>query len=103
MSSRQPDRRPSRALVFRVPNNRSESPLPLPLGLLAGVGAAFFIFPLLGLLVRMPWASAWLKLTSPTALQALRLSLLASLSATALAIALGVPLAWVYARVSFPG
>ena len=88
---------------MRVPNSRSASPLPLPLGLLAAVGAAFFILPLLGLLLRTPWGSAWLKLTSPTALQALRLSLIASLSATALAIALGVPLAWVYARVSFPG
>jgi len=90
-------------LALRAPNRRSESPLPLPLGLLAGVGAAFFILPLLGLLLRTPWGSAWLKLTSPIALQALRLSLIASLSATALAIALGVPLAWVYARVSFPG
>jgi len=42
-------------------------------------------------------------LTSPEAVTALRLSLLASLSATAIAIVLGVPLAWMYARVAFPG
>ena len=71
--------------------------------LLAALGAAFFVLPLAGLLVRAPWGSAWVLLTSPEAVTALRLSLLASLSATAIAIVLGVPLAWMYARVAFPG
>lgn len=70
---------------------------------LAAAGAAFFIIPLVGLLLRTPWGSAWRLLTSPEAVAALRLSLLASLSATAIALLLGVPLAWIYARVSFPG
>src|SRR5438105_6878544 len=71
--------------------------------LLAAVGAAFFVLPLAGLLVRTPWASAWQLLASSEAITALRLSLLASLSATAIAVVLGVPLAWVFARIPFPG
>jgi len=71
--------------------------------LLAGVGAAFFVLPLAGLLVRTPWGSAWQLLTSTEAITALRLSLLASLSATAIAIVFGVPLAWIFARLAFPG
>jgi molybdate transport system permease protein len=76
---------------------------PLGIGLLAAVGAAFFIVPLIGLLVRTPWGDAVKSLTAPETLEALRLSLEASLSATAVALALGVPLAWVYARIDFPG
>jgi molybdate transport system permease protein len=76
---------------------------PLIVGLLAAVGAAFFIVPLAGLIVRTPWADAWSSLSSPDTLVALRLSLEASLASTALALLLGVPLAWVYARVEFPG
>ena len=36
-------------------------------------------------------------------LDALRLSLVTSLAATAISVALGVPLAWVLARIEFPG
>jgi molybdate transport system permease protein len=83
--------------------NRRPQPAPPLLVVLAGVGAAFFALPLLGLLFRTPWGSAWQLLTAPEALTALRLSLVASVTATALAILLGVPLAWLYARIDFPG
>jgi molybdate transport system permease protein len=76
---------------------------PLAFTVLAALGIAFFLLPLLGLLLRAPWADAAALLTSTESLTALRLSLLASLSATAIAIALGVPLAWIFARVAFPG
>ena len=76
---------------------------PLPIGILATAGALFFIVPMLGLVLRTPWTEAPRALTSPDTLDALRLSLIASLSSTALAIVLGVPLAWVYARLEFPG
>ncbi len=76
---------------------------PLPIAILAVAGALFFILPLAGLILRTPWGDAVAALTSADTLQALRLSLIASLSATGLAIVLGVPLAWVYARVDFPG
>jgi molybdate transport system permease protein len=70
---------------------------------LAAAAAAFFVLPLLGLLARTPWSSAWELLTSSEAITALQLSLLASLSATAVALVLGVPLAWTFARLDFPG
>ena len=76
---------------------------PLAIAVLAAIGAAFFIVPLVGLIVRTPWRDAVSSLTSPDTLEALRLSLEASLSATALALVLGVPLAWIYARIDFPG
>ena len=75
----------------------------LPIGILATAGALFFIVPLAGLILKTPWADAPRALASADTLEALRLSLVASLSSTALAIVLGVPLAWVYARVDFPG
>jgi molybdate transport system permease protein len=67
------------------------------------VGAALFILPLVGLVVRAPWAQAVKELTAPESLDALRLSLVCSLSATLIAVVLGVPLAWVQARLDFPG
>ena len=76
---------------------------PLVIGVLAAIGAAFFIVPLVGLVVRTPWGDALSAISSPGTVEALRLSLVASLSSTALALVLGVPLAWVYARIDFPG
>lgn len=70
---------------------------------LAILGVAFFILPLLGLLLRAPWRDAARSLMEPETLQALRLSVVASLSATGIALVLGVPMAWIYARVEFPG
>lgn len=77
--------------------------VPVAVIALATVGVAFFILPLLGLLLRAPWRDAVRSLTEPETLQALRLSLVASLSATGIALLLGVPMAWIYARVEFPG
>ncbi len=77
--------------------------VPVVVGVLAALGAAFFVLPLVGLIARTPWQDAVAQLTAPETLEALRLSLVASLSATAMALLLGVPLAWVYARIEFPG
>jgi len=75
-----------------------------PLVVIAAIVAmAFFVVPLLGLLQRAPWSNLWSDLTTPEARDALRLSLVCSLWATALATLFGVPLAWVLARVEFPG
>ncbi len=76
---------------------------PVWIGALAALGAAFFIVPLVGLVARTPWGDAARSLASADTLEALKLSLIASLSATSVALVLGVPLAWVYARVDFPG
>jgi len=77
--------------------------VPIIVVLPAALAAAFFIVPLVGLIVRSPWGDALTALSAPETLEALKLSLIASLSATAVALVLGVPLAWVYARVAFPG
>jgi molybdate transport system permease protein len=69
----------------------------------AAVGALLFALPLAGLMWRAPWSAAWGELRSGPARDALRLSLVTSLAATAVALALGVPLAWVQARVDYPG
>jgi molybdate transport system permease protein len=77
--------------------------LPWPALVLAIVAIAFFALPFIGLLWKAPWSDAWSILTSKSALTALRLSLYCSLWATVLAITFGVPLAWLLARVTFPG
>lgn len=70
---------------------------------LAALGLAFVAVPLLGLVVRVPWADLGSLLTSDLALEALRLSLVTSLLSTVVAVVLGVPLAWVIARMRFSG
>lgn len=70
---------------------------------LAGLGVAFFGLAFVGLLSKVPWSGARHVLASPTARAALRLSLICSLWATAAAVLLGVPVAWVLARVEFRG
>jgi molybdate transport system permease protein len=77
--------------------------VPILVAALAAAGAAFFVLPLAGLLARTPWSDAVSELTSAASLDALRLSLVASISATVVALVLGVPLAWIYARIDFPG
>lgn len=70
---------------------------------LAAVGVAFFALPFTGLLARVPWSDAWSLLGSSGSRAALRLSIVCSLWATALALLFGVPIAWVLARVPFRG
>ncbi len=76
-----------------------------PLGLVvpAVLAGAFVLLPLVGLLQRAPWGQMWALLGTPTVREALRLSLVTSIAATIIASALGIPLAWVLARVEFPG
>jgi molybdate transport system permease protein len=69
----------------------------------AVVAIAFFALPLIGLVRRASWSTFLSDLSSPDARSALRLSLVCSLSATGLSVLFGLPLAWVLARVRFPG
>ncbi|HSR43504.1 MAG TPA: ABC transporter permease [Longimicrobiales bacterium] len=71
--------------------------------ILAATGAAFFILPLAGLVARTPWADLPGLLADDIVSDALRLSLVASVSSTLVAAVLGIPLAWILARVEFPG
>jgi len=68
----------------------------------AVLAVAFFALPLVGLLKRASWSTLVSDLTTPASLAALRLSLVCSVSATALSVALGMPLAWVLARLEIP-
>jgi molybdate transport system permease protein len=61
------------------------------------------ILPVLGLMLRAPWSSLSRRLTAPGVLTALRLSLETASLATLACVALGVPLAWLLARIEFPG
>jgi molybdate transport system permease protein len=76
---------------------------PLALLLPAAVGLAFLVLPLAGLLINAPWTELGPRLTAPGVLTALRLSLQTASLATLLCLLFGVPLAWVLARVPFPG
>jgi molybdate transport system permease protein len=85
-----------------VTGDRRQRP-PVALLVPAALGAAFVVLPLVGLLQRAPWGDLVDELTAPVVRDALALSLVTSIAATAVSLVLGVPLAWVLARVAFPG
>lgn len=93
--ARGPARRPSR--------RGRGSGLPTILLLPAAVGATFLVLPLVALLVRAPWPTLTDHLLRAEVAQALRLSLVSASLATVICLVLGVPLAWVLARATFPG
>jgi molybdate transport system permease protein len=64
---------------------------------------AFFMLPLAGLLWRAPWSDVGSVLGDSTSRQALWLTLECTLSATAVSVVLGLPLAWLLARTDFHG
>lgn len=84
------------------PRLRSARP-PVLLVVLGALGLAVFVVPLLGLLARTPWSELPDLLAGEVVTDALRLSLVTSIAATAIAALVGIPLAWLLARVEFPG
>jgi molybdate transport system permease protein len=91
----------SRVLDAAAPRRRGRVPAALLIP--AGMGLLFLVLPLAGLVVRAPWTTLPQRLTEPGALTALRLSVQTATLATVLCLLLGVPLAWLLARVEFPG
>jgi len=83
----------------RTPGARA----PLLLTVPALLAVAFLMLPLVGILARTSWGDLGTHLTAEPTTQALRLSLLVSLWALGLSLLFGVPLAWLLARVPFPG
>lgn len=83
-------------------SSRSRRRPPLLLVILAVFGLALFVMPLIGLLFKAPWRDLPELLSSPAVADALRLSLLTSIAATGVAAIIGVPIAWLLARVEFP-
>jgi molybdate transport system permease protein len=69
----------------------------------AALGAAFVLLPLVALALRVDWSNFWGLITSESSLAALSLSLRTATASTLLCVLLGVPMALVLARMSFPG
>jgi molybdate transport system permease protein len=82
---------------------RAGERLPVLLGVPAVLAVAFLLLPLLGLIIRAPWADAGRVLASEQAGSALTLSLITATVAALLSVVLGVPLAWLLARPGWPG
>ncbi|WP_406305196.1 ABC transporter permease [Streptomyces sp. NBC_00885] len=88
---------------MRRPRTRGIRTTPVALAVPALLAIAFLLMPLIGILARTAWGDLGTHLTSPGVTEALRLSLLVSFWALGLSLLLGVPLAWLLARVDFPG
>jgi molybdate transport system permease protein len=72
--------------------------------LIPAAGAvALIVIPLAALLQHAPWGSLLTQITSEDVTTALRLSLECSFLAVIVSLVLGVPLAWMLARSTFPG
>ena len=69
-------------------------------GLLAVI---FLVLPVIGLVTQAPWGSFGTLLSDPVTRDALRISAVSSVVATAICIVLGTPLAWLLARNALPG
>ena len=67
------------------------------------IAVAFLVVPLIALLLQAPWNSFASIITTPSAMEALRLSVITSVIATAIAGVIGIPLAWLLARETLPG
>ncbi|MFI7355403.1 ABC transporter permease [Streptomyces avidinii] len=85
------------------PRSGTRTRPPLALALPALLAVAFLLLPLIGILVRTQWGELGAHLSSPGVVEALKLSLFVSLWALVLSLLLGVPLAWLLARVEFRG
>ena len=69
----------------------------------ASIGVFFLLVPTVALLWRTPWSSIGQVYRENAIWPALRISVETSLLATVASLILGVPLAWVLARVRLPG
>ncbi|HET9562581.1 MAG TPA: ABC transporter permease [Propionibacteriaceae bacterium] len=87
----------------RVAEQSWKSRVPLLLAAPAAVALLFLTLPLVGLVMRAPWADAGAVLTSEGALQALQLSMITATVSTIIVVLIGVPLAWVLARPGLRG
>jgi molybdate transport system permease protein len=76
---------------------------PLRLLVVGGLAAAVLVLPLAALVLDAPWDRMAGLVTSPGSRAALWLSVWTSSLTAVLCLLLGVPLAWLLARVSFPG
>ena len=74
--------------------------------LVAASAAALLVLlglPIAAMVLRVPPAALWSRLHDPLVLEALRLSIVTSVAATAAIVALGLPMAYLLATRDFPG
>ena len=76
---------------------------PAALIVLGALGLLFFAIPIVGLLIEVPWGDLPDLLTTEVVADALRISIVASLAASAIGLVVGLPIAWLLARSEFPG
>jgi molybdate transport system permease protein len=81
----------------------SRWPVRILVGLLAGIFFLFIGIPLVSLLFRESPALVWSEMLQPDVFQALQLSVLTTTLSTLVAVILGLPVAYMLARVDFPG
>ncbi|WP_370636109.1 ABC transporter permease [Aeromicrobium sp. Leaf350] len=82
---------------------RAHVGLPRWLYVPALLGMVFVLLPLVAMVSRVEWGDFGSLVSSPSARDALWLSLRTSTTSTALCVLMGVPMAFVLARTSFPG
>ena len=87
----------------RVERGGTSRSAPIALVAPGVVAVAFLVLPLIGLIIRAPWGRIGSAISGSAALQALELSLWTASLSTAVALLIGVPLAWLLARTVFPG
>ncbi|GAC1628444.1 MAG: ABC transporter permease [Ktedonobacteraceae bacterium] len=78
-------------------------PARILVGVLAGCFFLFLAVPLASLLFHEPIAVLWAAIQQPDVFQALQLSLVTTTISTVCAIVLGLPVAYILARLNFPG
>src|ERR1700760_1169666 len=98
-----PSRLTARERARRVARGGASRSVPAPLLVPALIAVLFLVLPLAGLLIRAPWGRLGAALSGSDATQALTLSLWTATVSTAISLVIGVPLAWVLARTTFPG
>ena len=98
-----PSRLTARERARRAARGGASRSVPAPLLVPALIAILFLLLPLAGLLIRAPWGKLGTALSGTDATQALTLSLWTATVSTAISMVIGVPLAWVLARSSFPG
>ena len=87
----------------RRPGGLIQVGLPIWIYLPAAIGVLFVIVPLMAILLKIDWANFIPLITSESSRAALLLSLKTAAASTVVCIVLGVPMALVLARASFPG
>ena len=87
----------------RVAGSPPRSGVPFAIAAPALLGLVFLLLPTVAMVARIPWSRLGVIYRDEGVWTALRLSIESSIEATAVAVILGVPLAWVLARMQFVG